>query len=120
MASTLHFVRLSSAVMALLMTALCACSAPASMPHSDTAPVIAALIVKPRVTTSDPAAVLKPMRATLGEAAGTRYVRALAGDAHLVHLTGPAQPGEVAQLIERLRSSAAFQYVELDSMIKIK
>ena len=106
-----------SAAMAVLLTALAACSAPTPTTPSD-APVIAALIVKPRIATSDQSAVLKPMRATLGQAAGVRYVRPMAGDAHIVHLTAPAQRGEVAQLIERLRASGAFQYVELDSMMK--
>lgn len=84
------------------------------------APVVAAVIVKPRIVTSDSAAVLKPIRATLGQTAGVRYVRPLAGDAHLVHLTAPAQRSEVAQLIERLKATGNFQYVELDSMMKIQ
>ena len=82
------------------------------------APVVAALIVKPRVATSDAWAVIRPMRSALGETAGIRYVRAMAGDAHIVHLTAPSQRSEVPQLIERLRASGAFQYVELDSMMK--
>ncbi len=82
------------------------------------APVIAAIIVKPRVATGDSSAVMKPIRATLGQTAGARYVRAMAGDAHIVHLTAPAQRSEVPQLIERLKASGAFQYVELDSMMK--
>ena len=81
---------------------------------------MAAIIVKPRLATSDAAAVIKPMRAALGETAGVRYVRPLAGDAHLVHLTAPAQRSEVPNLIERLKASGAFQYVELDSMMKIQ
>jgi len=84
------------------------------------APVVAAIIVKPRVVTSDSAAVLRPIRAALGQTAGVRYVRPLAGDAHLVHLTAPAQRGEVPQLIERLKATGSFQYVELDSMMKIQ
>ncbi len=105
--------------MILLMFSLGACSAPASMTPAD-APVVAAVIVKPRIVTSDSAAVLKPIRATLGQTAGVRYVRPLAGDAHLVHLTAPAQRSEVAQLIERLKATGNFQYVELDSMMKIQ
>ena len=82
------------------------------------APVVAAIIVKPRVATSEASAVLKPIRTTLGETAGVRYVRPLAGDAHLVHLTAPAQRSQVSQMMERLKGSGAFQYVELDSMLK--
>ncbi|MGZ8994463.1 MAG: hypothetical protein ACXW16_10640 [Burkholderiaceae bacterium] len=82
------------------------------------ASMVAAIIVKPRVATNEASAVLKPIRTTLGETAGVRYVRPLAGDAHLVHLTAPAQRSEVSQLIERLKASGAFQYVELDSMMK--
>ena len=95
---------------------LVACSAPSA--NSSDAPTVAAIIVKPRLAASDAAAVLKPMRAALGETAGVRYVRPLAGDAHLVHLTAPAQRSEVSNLIERLKASGAFQYVELDSMMK--
>ena len=115
MIRTMNIARLSAA--AVVLTAMTACSAPTSTTAAD-APVIAALIVKPRIATSDPSAVLKPMRATLGQAAGVTYVRPMAGDAHIVHLTAPAQRGEVSQLIERLRASGAFQYVELDSMMK--
>ena len=111
--------RLSASVIAAtaLLTVLVACAAPA--PAAD-AEVVAALIVKPRIVTGDPATVLKPMRAALGQTAGIKYVRPLADDAHIVHLTAPAQRAEVPQLIERLRASGAFQYVELDSMMKIR
>ena len=117
----IHTPRLArlSAVTAVLWIALAACSAQAPMTSPD-APVVATLIVKPKVTTSDPATILKPMRLTLGQTAGVRYVRPLAGDAHLVHLTAPAQRAEVSQIMERLRASGAFQYVELDSMMKIQ
>ncbi|MGH6611682.1 MAG: hypothetical protein ACRECQ_15670, partial [Burkholderiaceae bacterium] len=81
------------------------------MTAADDAPVVAALIIKPRVATSDPSSVLKSMRATLGQTAGVKYVRAMAGDAHIVHLTAPAQRGQVPQLVERLRASGAYQYV---------
>jgi len=115
----MHIVRVSATVLLLLLVALAACSAPASMTSPD-APVVAAIIVKPRMATSDSAAVLKPIRAALGQTAGVRYVRPMAGDAHIVHLTAPAQRGEVPKLIERLKASGAFQYVELDSMMKIQ
>ena len=111
--------RTSAAVLVLLSVALAACSAPASMTPSD-APVVAAIIVKPRVATSDSSAVMKPIRAALGQTAGARYLRPMAGDAHVVHLTAPAQRSDVPQLIERLKASGAFQYVELDSMMKIQ
>ncbi len=114
----MHIARAFVAV-SVLLVALAACSAPAPMTSSD-APVVAAIIVKPRIATSDAAAVLKPIRATLGETAGVRYVRPMAGDAHMVHLTAPAQRSELPQLIERLKASGAFQYVELDSMMKIQ
>lgn len=113
----MHIVRASVAVLVLSAVALAACSAPASINTPD-ASVVAAIIVKPRVATSEASAVLKPIRTTLGETAGVRYVRPLAGDAHVVHLTAPAQRADVPQLIERLRASGAFQYVELDSMMK--
>ena len=81
----MHFARAFVAVLVLFL-ALAACSAPASMASSD-APVIAAIIVKPRIATSDSVAVLRPIQAALGETAGVRYVRPMAGDAHIVHLT---------------------------------
>lgn len=113
----MHIVRASVAVIVLSGVALASCSAPASMNTPD-ASVVAAIIVKPRVATNEASAVLKPIRTTLGDTAGVRYVRPLAGDAHMVHLTAPAQRSEVSQLIERLKASGAFQYVELDSMMK--
>ena len=84
------------------------------------APVVAAIIVKPRIATSDSVAVLKPIQAALGETAGVRYVRPMAGDAHIVYLTAPAQRADVPQLIERVRASGNFDYVEVDSMLKIR
>ncbi len=87
---------------------------------SSDAPVVAAIIVKPRIATSDSSAVLKPIQAALGETAGVKYVRPMAGDAHIVHLTGPAQRADVPKLVERVRASGNFDYVEVDSMLKIQ
>ena len=115
----MHVARAFLAVLVLFPVALAACSAPAAMTPSD-APVVAAIIVKPRIATSDSVAVLRPIQAALGETAGVRYVRPMAGDAHIVYLTAPAQRGEVPQLIERVRASGAFDYVEVDSMLKIQ
>ena len=112
--------RLRTSVAALSLLTVAACSAPSAQVPADEAPVVAALIVKPKIATSEPSAVLQPLRATLGQTAGVRYVRPMAGDAHVVHLTAPAQRSEVPQLVERLRASGAFQYVEVDSMLKIQ
>ena len=114
LSSLMNIARLPAAV---LLTLLVACSAPATVNSTD-APVVAVIIVKPRVATSDSAAVIKPMRAALGETAGIRYLRPMAGDAHIVYLTAPTQRSEVPQMIERLKASGAFQYVELDTMMK--
>lgn len=116
---TSHIARWSAALIAAAVTALAACATPTPMTPSD-APPVSALIVKPRIATSDPAAVLKPMSAALGQSAGVRYVRPMAGDAHIVYLTAPAQRSEVPQLVERLRASGAFQYIEVDSMMKVQ
>ena len=115
----MHFARAFVAALVLFPVALAACSAPASMASSD-APVVAAIIVKPRIATSDSVEVLRPIQAALGETAGVRYVRPMAGDAHLVHLTAPAQRADVPKLVERVRASGNFDYVEVDSMVKIK
>lgn len=85
---------------------------------TDVAPV-AAIVVKPRLP-AEREAVLRAVQATLGREAGVRYVRPLAGDAHLFHLTAPATREQVPELLDRLRRSGAFQYVELDSMMKIQ
>ena len=116
----MHIARALVAVLGLWVMALTACSAPAPVPSSSDTPVVAAIVVKPRVVTSDSSAVVKPIQAMLGQKAGVRYVRPIAGDAHIIHLTAPAQRSEVPQLIEQLRASGAFQYVELDSMMKIQ
>ena len=115
----MHIARAFVAALVLFPVALAACSAPASMASSD-APVIAAIIVKPRIATSDSSAVLKPIQAALGNTAGAKYVRPMAGDAHIVHLTAPAQRADVPKLVERVRASGAFDYVEVDSMLKIR
>jgi hypothetical protein len=84
------------------------------------APIVATLIVRPRVETADAAAVLQSMRAALGADAGLRYIRPLAGGSHLVYLTAPATREQIPALIERLKVSGAFEYVEPDSMMKIQ
>jgi hypothetical protein len=86
---------------------------------SDTAPVVATVIVKPwNASNSD--TVVRAAREALGRTAGVRYARPLAGDAHLLYLTAPAARDEVPALVERLRASNAFEYVERDSMMKIQ
>ncbi len=115
----MHVARAFLAVLILFPVTLGACSAPNAMTSSDAA-VVAAIIVKPRVATSDSLAVLKPIQAALGEAAGVKYVRPMAGDAHIVHLTAPAQRADVPKLVERMRASGNFDYVEVDSMVKIR
>jgi ABC-type phosphate/phosphonate transport system substrate-binding protein len=115
----MHLARAFVVVLVLFSVALTACSAPASMASSE-APVVAAIIVKPRVATNDSLAVLKPIQAALGATAGVKYVRPMAGDAHVVYLTAPAQRADVPKLIERVHTSGAFDYVEVDSMLKIR
>jgi hypothetical protein len=97
------------------VAALSACTAAA--PRADDPAVVAAVIVMPRVAATS-AEVEQAAQATLGRAAGVLYVRPLAGDAHLIQLTAPATARQVPELIERLRASGAYQFVEADSMMK--
>jgi hypothetical protein len=106
---------LSVALFATLLAALTSCAA---TPPAD-APVAGAVIVKPRVA-APAEVVVRAVQQPLGESAGVRYARPLAGDAHLVYLTSPATREQLPALIERLRASGAFQYVEADSMMKIQ
>ena len=83
------------------------------------APVVASIIVKPlKPATAE--AVERAAREALGTGAGVRYARPLAGDAHLLYLTAPATRDQVPALVERLRASNAFEYVERDSIMKIQ
>lgn len=112
----MSLIRPFAAVLSSLVVAgVAACSTAAA-----DAPVVATVIVRPRVETADAAAVLQSMRSALGADAGLRYVRPLAGGSHLVHLTAPATREQIPALIERLKVSGAFQYVEPDSMMKIQ
>lgn len=86
---------------------------------SEPAPVVSAVIVKPWKA-SNPEAVVRAAREVLGSSAGVRYARPMAGDAHILYLTAPATRDAVPALVERLRASNAFQYVERDSMMKIQ
>jgi hypothetical protein len=36
----------------------------------------------------------------------------------VVHLTAPATRGQVPQLVERLRATQAYEYVDVDVMLK--
>jgi hypothetical protein len=104
---------------ALITAALLAGCAVGAAPAQADAPVVAAVIVKPRAP-SDAAHVVRTVEGLLGGEAGVRYVRPMAGDAHILQLTAPATRERVPALVERLRASASFQYVELDSMMKIQ
>jgi hypothetical protein len=99
----------------LLVASVVACSTAAA-----DAPVVATLIVRPRAETADAAGVLRSMQSVLGADAGLRYIRPLAGGSHLVYLTAPATREQIPALIERLKVSGAFEYVEPDSMMKIQ
>jgi hypothetical protein len=107
--------RLVAPLIALALSTGCATGAPAAPDE----PVVAAVIVKPRAA-SDRSAVVAAVERAVGAEAGVRYVRPLAGEAHLLQLTAPATRDRVPALIERLRADSAFQYVELDSMMKIQ
>lgn len=96
---------------------LAACTVAPSAP--DAAPIVAAVIVKPRVP-SGAEAVVRAAQAGVGRDAGVRYVRPMAGGAHILYLTGGAAREQAPVLVERLRATGAFEYVELDSMMKIQ
>ena len=104
----------------LIASALSFLGACAAVPEaSGTAPVVASIIVKP-VKPSSADNVVRAAREALGPGAGVRYARPLAGDAHLLYLTAPATRDEVPALVDRLRASNAFEYVERDSIMKIQ
>jgi cell division septation protein DedD len=109
--------RIFTVLLPLAALTMAACVAPASSAPGD-APVVATLIVKPHTPTTDAEAVIAPMRAALGASAGVRYVRPMAGNAHLVHLTAPAERDQVPWLIERLRATQSYEYVERDVPMK--
>ena len=96
---------------------LAACAAPPAEPEAVLP--IAAVIVKPRAEAA-PEDVTRAAQERLGRDVGVRYARPLAGGAHMLYLTAPAKREQVPALIERLRASDAFQYVELDSMMKVQ
>ena len=108
---------ISALLIASALSLLGACTAVSD--GSDTAPVVAAVIVKPW-TASNSETVVRAAREAVGRGAGVRYARPMAGDAHILYLTAPATRDEVPALVERLRASNAFQYVERDSMMKIQ
>jgi cell division septation protein DedD len=104
----------------LIASVLAFVGACATVPEaSGTAPVVASIIVKP-LKPAAAEAVERAAREALGPGAGVRYARPLAGDAHLLYLTAPATRDEVPALVERLRASNAFEYVERDSIMKIQ
>jgi len=92
-----------------------ACAGPTT---TQSAQPIAALIVKPRTPTSDPDALMRVVRRSLPQPAMARYARPMSGGAHVVYLIPPATRAQVPALIERLRASGDFEYVELDAPVK--
>ena len=109
--------RLHVLLVATGLPLLTACAASPAGP--DAALPIAAVIVKPRAAAAADD-VTRTAQDRLGRDAGVRYVRPLAGGAHMLYLMAPAKREQVPALIERLRASDAFQYVELDSMMKVQ
>jgi hypothetical protein len=105
------------AALAALLPLLAACAAGGTA--SQAGDVVAAVIVQPKQP-SGAEVVLKTVREVLGEAARVRHVRLLAGDAHLLHLVSPATRDRVPGMIDRLRASGEFRYVELDSPMKVQ
>lgn len=98
---------------ALPLLAACAASSPENQP------VIATVIAKPRAE-STAETVLRVAQSAVGPEAGVRYARPMAGGAHILYLTGPASRERTPALVERLKATGAFEYVEIDSMMKAR
>jgi hypothetical protein len=81
---------------------------------------VATLMIKPRVPTDDADALMLVVRRSLPHPSMALYVRPMSGGAHVVHLTEPATREQVPALIERLRASGDFEYVDIDAPVKIK
>lgn len=92
----------------------------AGSPAASAAPPIAALIVKARTPARDADTLMRAVRRSLPHPAMARYARPMSGGAHVVHLTPPATREQVPALIERLRASGDFEYVDLDVPVGIK
>lgn len=102
--------------MLLAVPVLNACAGTSAAP----APPVATLMIKPRVPAADADALMRIVRRSLPQASMARYVRPMSGGAHVVYLTQPATREQVPALIERLRASGDFDYVEPDAPVKIK
>ena len=87
-------------------------------PAAPVPPPVAALIVKPRTPAGDADALMRLVRRSLPQPAMARYARPMSGGAHVVYLTPPAAREQVPALIERLRASGDFEYVDLDAPVK--
>jgi cell division septation protein DedD len=81
---------------------------------------VATLMIKPRIPTGDADALMRVVRRNLPQPSMARYVRPMSGGAHVVQLTAPATREQVPALIERLRASGDFEYVDIDAPVKIK
>jgi cell division septation protein DedD len=92
----------------------------AGSPAASDKPAVAALIVKPRAQARDADALMQLVVRHLPRPAMARYARAMSGGAHLVYLTAPATREDVPLLVERLRASGDFEYVDLDMPVRIK
>ncbi len=103
-----------------ILLGLPALSACAGATRAQAAPPIAALIVKPRTPARDADALMRVVRLNLPQPEMARYARAMSGGAHVVYLTPPATREQVPALIERLRASGDFEYVDLDAPVRIK
>ncbi len=88
-------------------------------PQPESQPVIATIIVKPRQALSADE-VLRLAQSAVSPDAGVRYARPMAGSAHILYLTGPAARDRTPALLDRLQSTGAFEYVEIDSMMKAR
>jgi hypothetical protein len=82
-------------------------------------PPIARLIVKLH-TPADQATVMQLIRQELPHPERLTYLRSMSGDAHVLSVVPPATQDTVPILIDELRATKLFEYVELDRMMTIR
>lgn len=99
--------------------AACGCTAPATGQDKPVWPP-ARFIVKPRAPVADEAEITALVRSRLDRPERVRLYRQMSGGAWVFEMVPPDARDEVPAVVDRLRASGAFEYVEIDAVVTIR
>lgn len=104
---------------ALALCGTTGCAAPAASADKPAWPP-ARFIVKPRTPAANEAEITALVRAKLERPDRVRLYRQMSGGAWVFEMVPPDAREELPAVVDRLRASGAFEYVEIDAPVTIR